>query len=434
MALSDKQKAYIKNANRRWNFAIGAVRAGKSFVHVAFEIPYRIRQVAGKEGLTVIFGVNGGTIERNVLQPMREIYGDDLVGNIKGSRGVVNLFGEEAWCIGCEKANAVAKIQGTSIKYAYGDEIAKWNKDVFAMIESRLDKEYSCFDGACNPEGPNHWFKQWLDNPKLNAYIQHYVIFDNPFLPKSYVDALCNEYEGTVYYQRYILGKWALAEGLVYPSYGSAIKEAPQGVSFDKYVLSVDYGTENATACLMWAHGAEDDVWYARKEYYYSGRTKGMTKTDEEYADDLERFAKEITDRYEREYRQAVALDDPYATREKLPIIVDPSAASFIATLQKRGVFKVKRADNDVLNGIRETSVAMKDGLIKIDPSLKETIRELGGYAWDDKAADRGIDQPIKQEDHACDAIRYFTKSMHIVQKYQKKRKRERQYGYDQKA
>lgn len=421
MHLSAKQKEYIRCSNRRYNIKVGAVRSGKSFVDTSFIIPYRLRQVAGKPGLSVIFGVSNGTIERNVLQPMRDIYSDALVGNIRGSKNVAIIFGEEVQCIGTEKVSAVSKIQGMSVKYAYGDEIAKWSPEAFTMIESRLDKPYSCFDGACNPEGPNHWFKKWLDNPKLDAYVQHYVLFDNPFLPDSFVKSLCNEYEGTVYYDRYILGKWALAEGLIYPMYLEAIGDAPEGARFDKWVLSIDYGTENAFASLLWGHSG--GVWYATKEYYYSGRDTGVTKTDEEYADDLEVFCKPVIEQYEEEYQQALDMDDPYATRKKLDTIVDPSAASFITTLQKRKGFKVRKADNSVEDGIRDTAVAMRAGWIKISPSLKNTKDELEGYVWDSKASEKGADKPVKVKDHACDAIRYFVRTMKVVQKARKANK-----------
>lgn len=119
-----------------------------------------------------------------------------------------------AW--GAEKVSQVAKIQGSSIKYCYGDEIAKWNQDVFQMLKSRLDKQYSCFDGACNPEQPTHWLKKFIDNPELDIYLQKYTIFDNPFLPEEYVEQLCKEYEGTVWYDRLILGLWKRADGAIY--------------------------------------------------------------------------------------------------------------------------------------------------------------------------------------------------------------------------
>lgn len=215
MQLTDKQNEYIRNANHRWNIKSGAVRSGKSFVDTAYTIPARIRERTKKDGLNVILGVSRDTIERNVLQPMREIYTDRLVGTIN-SRNIARVCGEDVYCLGAEKVSQVAKIQGASIKYAYGDEIAKWNKEVFEILKSRLDKPYSCFDGACNPESPTHWLKGFIDNGGLDIYLQKYQIFDNPYLAPRFIEQLCKEYEGTVYYDRLILGLWKRAEGAVY--------------------------------------------------------------------------------------------------------------------------------------------------------------------------------------------------------------------------
>lgn len=417
MQFSEKQKEYIRRADKRWNIKCGAVRSGKSFVDTAFIIPYRIRKVADQPGINAIFGVSAQTIERNVLEPMREVYGKELVGTIRGSIGTVHLFGTEAYCIGCEKVNAVNRIRGLSLKYAYGDEIAGWNPEVFAMIESRLDKTYSVFDGACNPEGPNHWFKKWFDNPKIDAYVQKYILFDNPFLPKSFVESLCNEYEGSVYYDRYILGEWALAEGLIYPHYLDVLVDAEDIPQIEQYSLSIDYGTENAFAGILWGKGV-DGVWYGLKEYYYSGRDTGIPKTDEEYADDMQDFVRDILEQYNREFEAAKAMDDPFAARRKLRTIVDPSAASFIACLQKRKGFKVQKADNNVADGIRDTAVAMKAGLIKINRSMKNWIDEVQAYRWDEKA---GEDRPIKEKDHLMDSTRYQIFTLRIVQKARKR-------------
>ena len=191
MQLSKKQNEYIVNATHRWNIKSGAVRSGKSYVDTAFVVPFRIRERTGKPGLNVILGVSKESIERNVLQPMREIYTEELIGQIN-NRNVAMICGEEAYCLGAEKVSQVAKIQGASIKYCYGDEIAKWNKEVFQMLKSRLDKPYSCFDGACNPEHPTHWLKEFLDNDELDIYLQRYTIFDNPFLPQEFVEQLTN--------------------------------------------------------------------------------------------------------------------------------------------------------------------------------------------------------------------------------------------------
>ncbi|RHG09479.1 PBSX family phage terminase large subunit [Dorea longicatena] len=215
MQLSKKQNEYIVNATHRWNIKSGAVRSGKSYVDTAFVVPFRIRERTGKPGLNVILGVSKESIERNVLQPMREIYTEELIGQIN-NRNMAMICGEEVYCLGAEKVSQVAKIQGASIKYCYGDEIAKWNKEVFQMLKSRLDKPYSCFDGACNPEHPTHWLKEFLDNDELDIYLQRYTIFDNPFLPQEFVEQLCKEYEGTIYYDRLILGLWKRAEGAIY--------------------------------------------------------------------------------------------------------------------------------------------------------------------------------------------------------------------------
>lgn len=219
MIITEKQKEFIRNATHRYNLKIGARRCGKTYLDILFTIPNRILERKDLDGLNVIFGVSKGTIERNVLQPLREIYGKDLVGFIN-SQNIANLFGQEVYCLGTEKINQVSKIQGTSIKYAYGDEMAKWNKEVFIMIQGSLDKPYSCLDGALNPENKNHWLKKdFLDVIKekgLDVYTQYYTIFDNPFLPKDFVENLCKEYKGTVYYNRLILGQWCDAEGLIF--------------------------------------------------------------------------------------------------------------------------------------------------------------------------------------------------------------------------
>lgn len=260
MIISDKQKEYIRNAHHRFNLKVGARRCGKTYLDILYMIPKRIIERKGKDGLYCIFGVSRGTIERNVLQPLREIYGKNLIGTIKSNNTAI-LFGEEVYCLGCEKVNQVSKIQGTSIKYAYGDEIAKWNQEVFVMIQGSLDKDYSCFDGALNPENQSHWLKKdFLDQVEekdLDVYVQHYTIFDNPFLSKDFVDNLCKEYAGTVFYDRLILGQWKNAEGIIYKQFAdnpseyikdNAIDEYGNRINFMMISIGIDYGaTEGET-------------------------------------------------------------------------------------------------------------------------------------------------------------------------------------------
>lgn len=273
MQLSKKQNEYIVNATHRWNFKSGAVRSGKSYVDTAFVIPFRIRERAGKPGLNVILGVSKSSIERNVLAPMREIYTDKLIGTIN-SQNIAMVCGEPVYCLGAEKVSQVAKIQGASIKYCYGDEVAKWNKEVFQMLKSRLDKPYSCFDGSCNPEHPTHWLKEFLDNDELDIYLQRYTIFDNPFLSKEFVEQLCKEYEGTIYYDRLIVGLWKRADGAIYKKFADnsdafrcevvdELKDDPEVKQFRKEdITSIEIGLDfggNQSGHSFVARGYTDD-------------------------------------------------------------------------------------------------------------------------------------------------------------------------------
>ena len=385
---SKKQLEYWRNCTHRWNIKTGATRSGKTYMDY-FLIPKRIIDGRGKDGLNLILGNTRETVRRNILIPMQNIYGEKRIGNIRTDNSC-NMFGEKVFILGADNISHVDKIRGMSLKYCYGDEITTWHKEMFDMLKSRLDKPYSIFDGTCNPDSPGHWFKQFLESD-VDVYEQHYTIFDNPFLPQEFVDNLCKEYEGTVYYGRYIKGEWTLAEGLIYPMYQDAIEEPPDGVA-SQYVMSIDYGTQNAFAALIW--GKYGNVWYAVKEYYYSGRDTGIQKTDEEYANDLDRF---------------IAT---YANGNKIKTIIDPSAASFITLLQKRGKYRVIHADNAVADGIRETATAMKRGLIKISPECRNWKEEAQGYAWDDTAQE---DRPVKVDDHAMDATRYMVKTLRIA-------------------
>lgn len=273
MQLSKKQNEYIVNATHRWNFKSGAVRSGKSYVDTAFVIPFRIRERTGKPGLNVILGVSKSSIERNVLAPMREIYTDKLIGTIN-SQNIAMVCGEPVYCLGAEKVSQVAKIQGASIKYCYGDEVAKWNKEVFQMLKSRLDKPYSCFDGSCNPEHPTHWLKEFLDNDELDIYLQRYTIFDNSFLPKEFVEQLCKEYEGTIYYDRLIVGLWKRADGAIYKKFADnpdafrcevvdELKDDPEVKQFRKEdITSIEIGLDfggNQSGHSFVARGYTDD-------------------------------------------------------------------------------------------------------------------------------------------------------------------------------
>ena len=389
MSLTEKQREYLLNCNHRWNVKTGATGSGKSFVDFAVTIPQRINACRG-EGLIVLMGNTRGTLERNILEPMRSIW-PGCVGDIR-SDNTVQIFGKKVYALGADNKKHVARIQGATFEYVYGDEITTWSREVFEMLKSRLRCEHSHFDGTCNPDSPGHWFKEFLDSD-ADIFQQSYVI-DDGVLPAQVVEELKKEYSGTIYYDRFILGLWTAATGIIYPMFRDALAEPPEQEPTE-HCLSIDYGTQNAFAAILWAkYGA---VWYAVREYYYSGRDTGVQKTDEEYAQDLDKWLSDLTQ---------------YNDYMKLPTIIDPSAASFIALLRKRGKYKVLPADNAVADGIRETATAMQTGKIKIAPTLTNWRKEAEGYVWDDKS---GEDKPVKVNDHLMDSTRYFCKTRHIA-------------------
>ena len=391
--LSPKQAEYIQNANSRWNFKIGATQCGKTFIDVQYVIPNRIVERSGQKGLNVILGVSKETIERNVLEPMRDIWGDSLISPIN-SRNFATIMGEKVYCLGAEKITQVSKIRGAKFKYVYVDEIVDIHSDVFQLLKSRLSLPYSTCDASGNPSYPSHFIKKFIDSKEqgVDVYCQQWTLYDNPFLDKGYIRALESEYAGTVFYDRYILGKWTQAEGLIYPMFPNAL-ESTSLASYEQYVLSVDYGTKNAFAALLWAK--KDMCWTAIDEYYYSGRDEGRAKTDADYLQDMLDFI---------DGRQT----SPMLT------IVDPSAASFITALRKSGRFSVRNADNDVMNGIRDVATCMQTGRIKVLNSLTNWRKEVEGYVWDDEEE---TDRPIKINDHLMDSMRYFVRTMRLVKR-----------------
>lgn len=271
MAFTEKQREFLDNANRRWNIKEGATRSGKTYLDY-FVIPKRIRRVAGLPGLVVIMGNTKGTLQRNIIAPLQDMYGTELVSSIR-SDNTAMLFGEKCYCLGADKANQVDRIRGSSIKYCYGDEVATWHEDVFTMLKSRLDKPYSKFDGTLNPEDPHHWFKKFLESD-ADIYRQSYTLDDNPTLDPDFVANLKKEYAGTVFYDRYVLGLWKAAEGVIYRQIADSandflIWEAPR-ILFA--TIGVDFGGNgSATAfnCTGFTAGMREVV--TLKEYYHKG-------------------------------------------------------------------------------------------------------------------------------------------------------------------
>ena len=287
---SPMQRDFWQNCNHRWNVKTGATRSGKTYQDY-YLIPKRLLDREGKEGLNVILGNTRETIRRNILIPMQTMFGTDYVSNLRPDNSC-DMFGQKVFCLGADNVNRVDKVRGSSIKYCYGDEVTTWNKEVFDMLKSRLDKPYSCFDGTCNPDNPHHWFKQFLESD-ADIYQQAYTIDDNPFLDPDFVINLKKEYSGTVLYDRYIKGLWVAAEGVIYKLFADAPEEyvcdsLPNGERIRNAVIGVDFGggtSAHAFCCL--GYGTQGSI--VVLDEYREQQALNPTKLERDFIDFVRR-------------------------------------------------------------------------------------------------------------------------------------------------
>lgn len=369
--------------------ADGAIRSGKT---VSMSLSYVLWAMESFDGQN--FGMCGKTIgsfRRNVLFWLKLMLvsrgyrvadqrADNLLVVQRGD--VINYF----YIFGGKDERSQDLIQGITLAGCFFDEVALMPQSFVNQATGRCSVDGSKYWFNCNPDGPFHWFKvEWIDKKvDKNILYLHFTMDDNLSLSERVKERYRKMYSG-IFFKRYILGLWVVAEGVIYSMFDTAkhLKEIVDELKGEYYV-SIDYGTQNATVFLLWLKTKEAS--YCIKEYYYSGRDKGIQKTDSEFADDLEEFTK------------------GYKIRR---IIVDPSAASFIAELKKRK-FNIKKAKNDVLDGIRFTASLLAECEIFFSEKCTNTIKEFNSYVWDEKAANRGEDKPIKENDHAMDAVRYY--------------------------
>lgn len=380
---SQKQLDVIVNATARLNILSGSVRSGKTISSLVAWI-YYVQQAPPGELLMV--GKTERTLKRNILDPLQEIVGGRHCSLNKGT-GELTLFRRRIYLAGANDERAEGKIRGMTLAGAYCDEISLYPESFFTMLLSRLSVPGARLIGTTNPDSPYHWLKlNYLDRgSELNLKHWHFTLEDNFNLDPVYVEALKKEYTG-LWYKRYILGHWVLAEGAVYDMWDEAkyVKPAPQDLK--RFIVGIDYGTSNP--CTFGLYGWNDSakpIVYLVREYWYDSRATGRQKTDTEYADDFKEWLGDIK---------------PEA------IYIDPSAASFTAELRKRG-YRVRDANNDVLDGIRFVASMLTQERFFVDPSCKHTIAEFNSYVWDTKAQLRGEDKPLKQNDHSQDRNRY---------------------------
>ena len=372
--------------------ADGSIRSGKT---VSMALSFVMWAMSSfEEQNFAMCGKTIGSFRRNVLAVLKLMLSsrgyklkDHRADNYLeiSFNGTTNYF----YIFGGKDERSQDLIQGITLAGVLFDEVALMPESFVNQATGRCSVDGSKFWFNCNPDGPYHWFKtEWINKVKeKNILYLHFTMEDNLSLTEKIRQRYASLYSG-VFYQRYILGLWVVAEGIIYDMFSEA-KHIVSNITISpaaKYYVSCDYGTQNATVFLLWQSGLEGK-WYCIDEYYYSGRDESEQKTDNAYADDYEAFI---------------------GDKKIEAIIVDPAAASFIVELRKRG-HKVIKARNDVLDGIRFTGKLLNLGTIFFHSKCKNTIKEFNSYVWDTKASEKaGEDKPVKQHDHAMDAVRYF--------------------------
>lgn len=395
MALGEKQLQILQFRFSDYSYLIcdGAVRSGKTSLMMVGFVDDAMTRFNGRR-----FGICGKTVDsatKNIVQPYMAMQYAQKSYRIKWSRtdktmtvskgGITNVFE----VFGGKDESSYALIQGRTLAGCLIDEVVLQPRSFVdqAMIRCSVTGAKVWF--SCNPAAPSHWFyTDWIkkaDKGEINAKHIHFVLRDNPGLSEETIQRYEKSFSG-VFYQRYVLGEWVAAEGLVYPFFSAGqdtyLFHGDASHVDGQFYVSIDYGTHNPCSMGLWViHNGKA---LRIKESYFDSRAERVQRTDEEHYAELERLTKGY-------YIQAV--------------VVDPSAASFIETIRRHGKYLVIPADNDVLNGIRCVASLMQAGLVTIHESCTASRREFGLYSWDDKAKE---DRVVKENDHAMDDIRYF--------------------------
>ncbi|HUX65576.1 MAG TPA: PBSX family phage terminase large subunit [archaeon] len=380
--------------DKRINILEGSVRSGKTWglhAKILQSCRYDVR------GWKILSGVTKDTVFKNVLYDLFGLIGSSNY-SYNHQSGLLRLCGSNWSVIGAKDEGSEKFIRGLTIGVAIADELTLMPLQFFQMMLTRMSPEGARFYGSTNADSPMHWLKtDYLDNEELKRdgllWSDHYTLDDNPNLSQEYIEAQKRMYTG-LFYQRYILGLWVMAEGVIFRDAWNDLstfgdEDIPLGLfgagGTKERVITVDYGTTNPCVFLDWRDDGKT-AWCVN-EYRWDSKKEMRQKTDGQYADDMEKFL---------------------GGDRRAQIIIDPSAASLKAELSHRG-FWVTDARNDVPLGIQQTSSALAKNVIRFHrEKCKATIGEFQVYSWDQKKAMRGIEEPIKANDHGCDSARYF--------------------------
>ena len=383
---TEKQKHIISMLKhgelKRLNILYGSVRSGKTWITlVVFALWVATMP---KNAIYLMCAKTLTSLKRNCLDLLQSIIGEDnFQYSLSAKQG--NLFGRKIVLEGANDARSETKIRGMTLAGAYVDEITLVEEDFFTMLLSRLSMPNAKLFGSTNPDSPHHWLKtKYLDREgEIDIYVEKYTIDDNTFLDRDYVENIKSEYTG-VFYNRFILGEFVIAEGLVYSMFDESkhvVKEHLKGSNI-QYIVSIDYGTVNPFSAGLYSFDGRKAQREA--EYYYDSRATNVRRDDETH------------------YKEVCKL---IGDRKIEFIIVDPSAASFIEVIKKYAQYIALPANNDVLDGIRVTTTFLNKGILKIHEDCENALNEFGLYSWDVESTEDAV---VKEYDHAMDEIRYF--------------------------
>ena len=364
----------------------GAVRSGKT---LSMSLGFIFWASAVSDGgAFAICGKTVTSLRRNVITPLIPIlkeYGFNCIEKVSRNYIDITFIGRtnRFYLFGGKDESSASLIQGMTLSGVFLDEVALMPRSFVEQALARCSVNGSKMWFNCNPDNPSHWFyNEWIKKSKeKHALYVHFTMDDNPSLSQKLKNRYKRLYSGA-FYERFVLGKWTASEGIVYPMFSRENHVYNEEVKCERFVISCDYGTVNPSSFGLW--GLSENVWYRIKEYYYSSRKEGISRTDEEHYTALEKLA---------------------GNYNISRVIVDPSASSFIECIRRHGKFRVVKANNDVVTGIRHVSTALKQNKLRFHESCKDIIREFSLYRWNEKS---GTDVPVKENDHAMDDMRYF--------------------------
>lgn len=421
--LVGKQRRSVELATARINLWEGSVRSSKT---VCSLICWLIYVRTGPAGNLAMVGKTERTLKRNVIDPLIDMLGPKRCRYVQGS-GELWLLGRRVYIAGANDERAQDKIRGLTLAGAYVDEVSVLPESFWAMLLTRLSVEGAQLFGTTNPDNPNHWLMRdflrrarvWLqrdstevlnDDPDaLDLARFSFRLADNPSLSPAYVAALAAEFVG-LWRLRFIEGLWVLAEGAIYdmfdptPGGQHVITRMPK---IDRWVLAVDYGTTNPFVALLIGIGVDRDGLerlYIAREWRWDSRVKRRQLTDAEYSREIAAWLEQLDPADDQAVVPGGRLR---GARTPGYVYVDPSAASFIAQLHRDGWDGVRGADNAVADGIRSVASLLTADRLKVHESCEGLITEQTGYVWDEKAALKGEEKPLKVDDHGPDAERY---------------------------